>query len=498
MTLLLQHVELNKTHGILICPVHECVVLPNSVRKHFDKNHCKDLTSSERTQMQAEADELLLSVSLKTDYSQFQFANQDGSPLEEIPYLGLHPSMICNICEHICSKKSAKRNMKEHLRIHHRISVSSEVRGVSTFSQHARSAFCQRYFIGVTREAEGLNILRYFEVMPLTATDAAACVDRNDPVNEVSTARVPSATHGSERPQPTESDENTLSRQHLQLQLEKATTWAQEQRKERLATVPHDQHVQTNPWLAYTRFLEILPPRWEDALEYMAIPPREQEPALYFLHNIVKGMVRTWQNSTAKTSRYARIRVMQENISDVPLLPLEVYQNFDLKHALPLQKTFVFFYRVLVQGLPAPKQLCLSPSQRDAWARIAEKIEDMAGTYTEVEVSYTRTHLEPLEQLCHMFWLALVEQTCLEDEHELALVVSTAYLVVSNKNRGIREGYNFATDISALKKIVRLASMQKFKEQFVAPVRRPDIRETNHAVIHLEALSLMSEQMIVA
>ena len=478
MSLLPLHLKLNETHNILICPVHECVVLLDSVKKHFDKHHSKDLTPAKRTQLQQESDELSISIQLKTDYSQFQFTNTDGTPLHEIPYLGLHSSLQCNICEYICSKKSADKTMKDHLRTVHKISVGAEPRGLYSLSQHVRSITSQRYFIGVTREAEGLNVLRHFEVIP---SDTVSDSDRIESHGEPSTDRATPPTSREIRPDVNE-DSNISVVSRLQAQLDKAKSWARKERENRLATIPHDQSVQTNPWLAYTRFLEILLDNWDDALKYMAIPTRETELALYLVYSTTKSMVRTWQNSTAKTSRYARIRVMQEDSNDVPLLLLETYQNFSLQHALPLQKIFVFFYRVIEEGRHALSQLHLSTLQKEAWGRIAEHLHITAGAYPEVEASYTRTHMDTLKQLCYEFWLALIEQTSLDDDFELAFVVATAFLVVSKEGKSVREVYNFAIDITALKKMVRLASIQKFREHFVEPMRTQDIGNTDSVV----------------
>jgi superfamily II DNA helicase RecQ len=485
MSLLFRHLKLDERHNILICPLHECVVLPRSISKHFDKHHSKDVTPSERSQLQAEADELCTSRALKTEYSQFEFANADGSPLHEIEYLGMQASLACNKCNHITTKKSAAKSMKGHLRTRHDISIHTDS-GRSTLSQHTRAVYSQRYFIGVPADADDANVVRSFEVKPSSAHDQT--------------------THSSPIPAETEThntggdETHTTSRANalscLHAQLHNAAKWVDKERKERLAYIPQGQSLQTNPWLAYTRFLGVLPERWVEALSYTAPPAPQQEPALHYLYCTTKSMVRTWQNSTAVTSRYARIRVMQEDMNDVPLHPLEPYQYFALQHALPLQKTFTLFYRVLTQQLPQPRKLRLLSAQLDKWNHIVQHLDTFNGTYPPVEVSHERTRLGPLEQLCHAFWLSLIEQTCLEDEFELPLVVSTAFLVVSSATKGLREVYNFATDITALKKMIRLASLQKYHEHFVAPAQQL-VEGTNQSITHVEAAALMGEQTTI-
>jgi hypothetical protein len=486
MSLLSRHLKFDATHKILICPIHELVVLPSSVRKHFDKHHCNDLSSSERQQLQTEADEMALSQELKMNYTDFAFSQPDGEPLEQIPYLGLHPAIGCTICGHICTLKSAEKNMKEHLRVFHKLYTGTESNGLTSFQEYTRSISTQRYFNGVTKDAAGLNMQRFFEVTPtatmtprspsiLSSTTALANTPGN--VNTQGSATVPEL-------------------ERLQSQLAAASKWANSQRAERLGTVAKGQSVETNPWLSYTRFTEIIPDRFEDTLRYTEPPRREMEPTLYLLYCTAKSMVRTWQNSTAKTSRYARIRIMQEDTAHVPLHPLETYQNMSLQHALPLQKVFLFFYRVLVQGLPAPSQLNMTPTQTQLWNNVVASISAVDCIEADVDVEHCRLTLSPLEAQCHLFWLSLVEQTSIDEEFELTFIIPVAYQVVSSQTKRLREVYNFATDITALKKMVRLSGMQKFREVFVQSVQHHTQDNPDGAITHLEATDLITEQTI--
>lgn len=493
MSLLSRHLDLNEVHGILICALHGTVILPSRVKKHFDKHHSQDVAPKDRVQLQAEVDELCKTTQLKLAYADFQFSKPDGSPLDEIAFLELHACIICKSCGHICTKKSAHKTMREHIRKAHDLPKAEHSNTLEDITNLVRSGFSQRYFTGTSGEASGLNANRFFEVIPSQMTGTPA---PSTPADE-QTRPLPTAHQPQDTPEEdtahTSGNASLGPLERLQAQLESATYWAQKERKDRINTVPQGDAIQTNPWLAYTRFLEVLPATWDEGLQYMQTPTALQDPALYHLYSTVKSMVRTWQNSTAKTSRYARIRVMQEDVHDIPLHPLETYQALSLQHALPLQKIFVFFYRVYVQKLEAPTQLQLSLPQQDAWNQVVHYLDQ--DTYPlEVNVFHDRTHLEPLEQLCHTFFLSLIEQTSIEDDFELALVVAIAFMTISPQAKRFREGYNFATDITALKKMIRLASIQKFREQFASDLKASQATSMDSAVSHEEAMLLFQEQ----
>ena len=236
----------------------------------------------------------------------------------------------------------------------------------------------------------------------------------------------------------------------------------------------------------------MLPSTWDEGLATVALPDAHQEPALFFLYNTVKSTVRTWQNTTASVARFPRLRVMQEELHDTPLHPLEPYQNKSLQHALPLQKIFVFFYRILVYGRPPPSQLAMTPSQAEAWGDIVGYLDEQASVFPDVDANHTRTQLEPLEKLCHAFWMSLVEQTYVASDFELPLIVATAFLVLLKEKNRLREVYNFATDITALKKMVRLATIQMYRDKW-APSTLPLSRDDTNSSITVEEATLLQQ-----
>jgi hypothetical protein len=132
-----------------------------------------------------------------------------------------------------------------------------------------------------------------------------------------------------------------------------------------------------------------------DALALVAVPSSKKQPDLYYLYITAKSMVLTWQNTVSKTLRYVRIRVMREDSHDVPLHPLETYLNHNLQHALPLQKVFVFFYRIFVDQRTPPQELRLNALQLNIWKQITNHLEELQGEFPNVDMKHEHTHHEP-------------------------------------------------------------------------------------------------------
>ncbi|KAF2702577.1 hypothetical protein K504DRAFT_508901 [Pleomassaria siparia CBS 279.74] len=61
--------------------------------------------------------------------------------------------------------------------------------------------------------------------------------------------------------------------------------------------------------------------------------------------------------------------------------------------------------------------------------------------------------LNDFEQLCHEFWLSLIEQTLIASDFEFALVTALAFIAVYPKQNQFWEAYNFATNLAAIKKL---------------------------------------------
>ena len=70
------------------------------------------------------------------------------------------------------------------------------------------------------------------------------------------------------------------------------------------------------------------------------------------------------------------------------------------------------------------------------------------------------------ELLCHEFWVSLIEQTSSSNDLELAILLPIAILSLSPCGTGFREVYNFATDLSAFKKLVRFAAIQSYQDKY--------------------------------
>ncbi|KAL5421406.1 hypothetical protein PMIN05_012584 [Paraphaeosphaeria minitans] len=346
--------------------------------------------------------------------------------------------------------------MRGHLRQEHKLYVPNvaEERRQLWYSEQVKGADCQQFFPSVPPPFRNLRLTRKFAVELST----------NSHSSEATTDGVENPTEPSAVPIPISAPTSSKFAD----QLREASQWAKKAKQEQLAAIPSTPSVSTNPWVAHTGVLQVFSntSTWAEALRYVAVPTAAGDLKLHYLYVTVKSMARTWQNVASKASRYARIRVMQEHKTDVPLTPLEPYQDPRLRHAGPLQKIFVFFYHVLVDNMEKPPTLHLQPHQEQTWRDITEYL-DSTDNIPEVQEHHTRTQFTLFEEHCHRFWLSLIEQTSRTEHFELALLTPVAFLTLSHDGKGFREAYNFATDISAIKKFCRFAGLQKLQDDLV-------------------------------
>ncbi|KAE8861455.1 hypothetical protein PTNB73_07009 [Pyrenophora teres f. teres] len=470
----------DQRHNIISCAVHEYALLPSQVLSHLNKHHTQDTTPEERKELLEEVERCRSKMSLKEQYEDFTISD---SPIPAVQGLRVHlSSHQCSTCGLIYAGDNARHNMLAHLRQEHSMyasELSDPHERQAWYKNQATIITSQRYFPTVPKEHS--RLMQHFAVIgednksteDSPDTSPAAVVDEKNTLFSISS--IPGTTEQGSTSRTTSKAEalgdNVVEAREaraarLRRQLQSATAWVSDDRAKRLASVPALPSVSTNPWIAHTRFLEVLQGlNWKEALLYVQ-PPYENHGPLYVLYGTVRGMVRTWQNITVRSTRSSRIWVMREDDHDIPFRPLEPYQHLNTKHAITLQKVFLFFYRVFVEGLATPVTLHVTPPQCEAWNKVQQYLAECirVDQYPEVGWDHGRTELTPLERLCHQFWLTLVEQTEIGDDFHLSLITPLAFIAISPKGDNFREAYLFATDLSALKKFARMAGLERVYE----------------------------------
>ena len=433
--------------GIIICKHHQYCILPSSLMSHFSTLHSDHVNPTERRAMQKEIEKL--QEMLHQDYTQIR-PPQEPHPV--IRGLRIHTaSLRCNQCAHIVAGKTTIESMKKHLRTHgiNADTINKHQRhnnlNAAQWAQYWRVIQSQQLFTrasGVDNEA-----VKHFEVYEPNEQETTMLSDH------------PSDAEDAPDHKPVDP---VLSRvDALQAQFEQAETFALKEMAERRAHVPTPTKRQTNPYLEHTRFQTIVRGMaWQEIRQYTQSAGND-EAALRYLEATVKSMVLVYQHTVAATSRWARIRVMQEDWQVIPRTPLFHYQGFDLRHSLPLVKVFIFFYRVCVLGAAQPHTLHMTHTQQIAWQAIQEHLDGMPRPLPSRELMHERTNLDNLESLCHQFWLSLIEQTSVRQDFEISLVTPLAFIAVDSKSDRFRAAYNFATDLSAIKKLARFAACQR-------------------------------------
>ena len=378
--------------------------------------------------------------------------------------------------------------MKSHLRSHGIYAAPEKLSHKAStqwWSQHWRITLAQRFFSRCP--AEGTACLTLFPVyedtreasLPLAASDDD---DTSDPTTR--TERVPI-------------DPVLSTVESLSAQLFKAEAAIDEEKRTQYNAIPTLDERQTNPYLEHTQFQRCVAGiSWAAAGEYTT--PRSTA-QLKYLQDTVKSTTLVYQHTVSNTSRWARIRVMQENTQHVPVTPLFHYQAFDLRHSSTLVKIFTFFYQISIGGLQRPSTLRITSTQLSAWLAVQDHLESSNNVFLEVDLRHAREQLNQFERLCHDFWLALIQQTGRARDFELALVTPLAFVAVDAPGQRFRPAYNFATELSAVKKLARFAACQKLWDSSVGRDGSPSISDGSECDPLLstqptEAEELMREQ----
>ncbi|OSS51884.1 hypothetical protein B5807_04035 [Epicoccum nigrum] len=127
------------------------------------------------------------------------------------------------------------------------------------------------------------------------------------------------------------------------------------------SVVPTAPDRQTNPYLEHTQFQRCVSDMaWPTIRAYVRPHPTAQ---LQYLQDAVKSTMLVYQHRVSSTSRWARIRVMQEHLNHIPPSPLQPYQGFNNHHSSVIVSIFTFFYQVTTGGMPQPATLNMNHYQ---------------------------------------------------------------------------------------------------------------------------------------
>ena len=478
----LHHVRVDLTHKVVICVHHQYCLLPSGVAAHFSRKHADHTSPTERDEIQSYID----SISHRL-HQQYQDIEIPIEPCPVVPSLEVHAGAVgCNYCSHIVAgKESWKSNIKRHLRSHDIYAAPerlSHKASTQWWSQHWHPVLSQRFFSRCP--VEGTNCLTLFPVYELSyhaspRPSLSSVDDTSDPI------------------EPTERDSIDpllCTMESLQAQFFEAEVTIDKEIKTQSNAVPVVDERQTNPYLEHTQFQKCLADiSWEVVGNYTT-PLRT--PQLRYLQDTVKSTTLVYQHTVSTTSRWARIRVMQENAHHVPVSPLFHYQAFDIRHSSTLVKIFTFFYQIWVGGLQRPPTLQITTTQLSAWLALQNHLESLEDEVPDVDLHHTRNHLNQSERLCHDFWLAIIEQTGRVNDFELALVTPLAFIAVDAPGRKFRPAYNFATDLSAVKKLARFAACQKLWDSSVRADQSPRVSEEPGIEPHLATQQIEAEELM--
>jgi hypothetical protein len=461
-------------HSILICKAHRYAILPKSIGTHFN-SHGDEFPRARRAAMEQWAKEL--GDRVHNGFSSFQPITD---PIPLIPQLKIVKGAVkCNLCSHIHGGATAIANMQQHLRKVHDIHASGQAAATgsrpdsSWWASHWREVTCQRFFTSANGADNAATAL--FEVIepeeelrstiPNSSSVASAIGDGTTPEPAESYASPAKITRDAEHLS------HTLST--LAAQFKMAESIVKLQNESKHAVVPIPSARQTNPYLEYTKFqacIQGLP--WETVRRYTAMPNAKKEPELHFLASAVKSTILVYQHTVASTARWARIRVMQEHPNDIPLKPLIHYQGFNNAHSNAVVKIFLYFYRIHTEVVPQPPLGRLTAAQKEKLEMLKQRIDQYNGQFPDMDTKHTRTKMTSVESHCHVFWVSLIMQTCIESDQALSLFNPLAFIAADPVKDQFRDAYNFATDLSAIKKIIRFAAIWRLVRK-TQSFRRP-------------------------
>lgn len=508
-------VAVNTDNGLVICRYCRYYVQPLDVLAHLNQIHHSSVSVDERTRTQDQVNSQQTALLATYQEALDAVTRTVGAPIEH-----LHPpvrSLRCNqpSCYHICAGKSAMENIKTHLRARHNIHAKDF--GVSTHSD-ITAKWEEYYTVLFTQKLRGRGIgSTPFEVDPTMApsatpsapppstspppasppassptspSHAAPSFDEmlpppgdGTPLRDTQSPSTPLPTPGPPSPpRATWAQENRLdAAARYRTQLAAAHAQVGEEEAKRLANAPPSDERITNPYVEHTNFHILLAGmEWDKARSY--VRPKQPTLPLTLLLNTVKSMFRVWQNTVAYgTSRWARIRVMQEDENHTPIQPLVHYQDFSLRHCNTLCCVFTFFFQIWEGGLACPAQMQSSTLMKTTWQALhahltlnAAAAAAAAADVTLPPTKHDRQRLGPLEALCHRFWMAVLQQTHSGADFALALPTALAFVALHTEDKaGFRPAYLFATDLSAIKKAARLATIQEYQAT-MAPERRSE------------------------
>jgi hypothetical protein len=459
-------------YGVVICLHHQSAVLPSRVEQHFSREHAKDVSAPLRSAMQAHVNEHTEEL-----HPSQQTISLPTAPVMAIPNLTIKQGAKCVHCTLIICGKARIENVKEHLRSAHSLKAKERSASLKAtdlkawYASQCRPVLCQQFF---QQAVANSNAHKYFEVYeeaprtppvpedaPIEPSAARPC--RIEPI------RTPSAT----RAHLVAREDASATLDRLRAQFANARARAGKARESARKAVPARPSRQTSPFLEHTQFLRCLDElEWDKARQYTT-PCRPIDKPLAYLQGAVKSTVLAYQNTVAVTSRWGRIRVMQENSKEVPAMPLVHYQGYDLRHAITLVKIFTFFYHVLAKGWKKPSTLTITPRQQHAFQALQDHLDSCGDTFPTVDLKHKRQELTPVERLCHQFWLSLLEQTTVAHEFGTALSTVFAFIAIDPADPQFRAAYNFQTDLSAAKKLARFAACQLLWDQFAGRARAP-------------------------
>jgi hypothetical protein len=488
------------SHGIVLCVHHKYCLLPRTVSKHFATMHADHITTAQRTNIQQYID--TLTNQLHQTFSDVQV------PSERCPVidgLTVHlESLKCNNCGHISAGETKVSNIKAHLRKEHNVNsrdigIRNHAQREAWWSNYWKVITSQRFFTrsicGVSKDDK--NLSRHFEVYYPQTTQTAY-----DPIYpEIPEIPEPTPKANANLTQPNTTKLPSLIQtlgSTIQAQFIEAEREALEDKKKRHATVHSAGDRQTNPYLEHTQFQKCIEGMaWEDVHQYTK---PATEPMLKYVEDAVKSMVLVYQHTVAETSRWARIRIMQEHYNHIPLHPLFHYQAYKLHHSSTLVKIFTFFFQIYVKSRPRPPTLCVTSRQDRTWTALQQHLISCNSIYPVVNLKHKRRDLDEFEALCHEFWLSIFEQTSTASDFDFPLVTILGFIAVDPQHDKFRESYNFATDLSAIKKLARFAGCQKLWQQYMQETPSLSLPELNPvqagdlATQQEEAAALIQEQ----
>jgi hypothetical protein len=240
--------------------------------------------------------------------------------------------------------------MKGHLRAKHKIyapAITNNQERLAWWGGHWRVVCSQQFVARATHALEG-HTTAFFEVLEEEASvhgkDTIADTDSTEQVVDTPNTHIDTLT--------SVIDPALVGLSDLEAQLLAAEEMVINEEKAANTVVPSAPDRQTNPYLEHTQFQRCVAGMpWSTIQEYTRPTVTAQ---LGFLQDVVRSTMLVYQHRVSMTSRWARIRVMQEHLQHIPTTPLLPYQGFDNHHSTTIVSIFTFFYQVFNNNVPTP------------------------------------------------------------------------------------------------------------------------------------------------